>query len=347
MILHKAPKEQKSFLTDKPTLANTLFFVLARQAIYNYLLKCKEEFVLVPRYLAGGVCFPIIKSGKKRIYYDLNDKLEIESSSLQLNQYSKENLIIYYIHHYGLFIKSNIDYLQKLSKQGYHIIDDRSLSLPSKNYVEFADATVYSLYKLTGVPYGAFINSRDNLYIDDSINKNCIYDIEMIMERNLKFYGAFFIKYLSGFWFRLINKLYGNSVNFNPIVENSWHANNFIAKLQVLKYLDFEKINSKRIKLAQIYLENLTKDCIFAFDTLSYLNQSLIGFPIFTNTPELLHKHLIKNGVHTFILKRSWWFDTEEKQWEIVNNHILLPIHHYLEEKDILKVCEIINKRIK
>jgi len=343
MILHKSPIENDKFILKYAPIGSRNYFVLARQALYTYLMQCNEEIVLAPRYLAGGVYLPLIKSNKKIIYYDLKDNFEIDPNSYNLNHYPKDNVIFYYIHHFGLFIKPNIEYLIKLKNEGYHIIDDRALTLPSNNYKEFADATIYSLYKLLGVPYGAFINSNKMIELKD-LPRNDNFQIEKIMQKNLDFYGASYIQYLPSLIFRVINKIYGNSVNFNPIVESNWDKNNFITKSNILDKIDFDKINEIRIELAKQYLDNLNPNCLISYNSINYLHQSMIGFPIFTNNPESTHRILISKGIHSFILKRGWWFDSPEKQWKIVNNHLLLPLHHHLGKSEVMKVSRIVNK---
>jgi dTDP-4-amino-4,6-dideoxygalactose transaminase len=127
------------------------------------------------------------------------------------------------------------------------------------------------------------------------------------------------------------------------------------------KILDFRltklnRIIKKRRKLAQIYFENLdTKKIKFVKEKKNEFN-TYHTFIIHSKKRDNLKNYLLKKGIETAIhypvpihlqpaakklnYKRGDFPVTEKQSKEILT----LPINQYLNKKDILYVCKIINE---
>lgn len=340
MILHKPKKE---FIYNQ-NLNNNFDAVnyLARQSLYIYLINKPHSTILLPRYIPQGVYDPVIKSNKKIIYYDINEQMLIDFGNLEIDN---KDTIIYYIHHFGLYIDQNIEFLNKLSKENYCIVDDRALTLPSYNYSEFADATLYSLYKLIGVSYGGVLNTKAK--IDLNYNKNfdtySVSILEKKMNKHFNFYSSAIVNYISEIPFKILIKLFNKQLDYSPFVNQKWDKTIYQLPQDLFSKIDFNTINQKRIELAKIYLKLLPEEYLFDIDQISYLQQSMIGFVIQLDNPHQLYNYLMKNKVHSFSLRNGWILENTQKDWNIYNKHLILPLHHGIDKKEILEICKLIN----
>ena len=170
----------------------------------------------------------------------------------------------------------------------------------------------------------------------------------------------------SGFLTTNNKKLYKIALNLrNNGIENRNKISNFgyLSRMDVLqsKILDFRltklnRIIKKRRKLAQIYFENLdTKKIKFVKEKKNEFN-TYHTFIIPSKKRDNLKNYLLKKGIETAIhypvpihlqpaakklnYKRGDFPVTEKQSKEILT----LPINQYLNKKDILYVCKIINE---
>ena len=342
MLIHKPIIEDSSQIKNNLFSKKFIATVVARQALFIYLKNLDIQNFLVPRFLPEGVYAPLKLANKTIHYYDYSRNFEINFDNFDFN---KKNFAIHYIHPFGLYIKKNVDLLRKLKANGSTVIDDRALTLPIKNYVEFANATLYSLYKSAGIPYGGILFT-DNNFID--LNSTDNFELKNKMKQNLNFYGNPNLKNTSSFKFRILNKIYGNSLDYSGLVSDLDLNKPEILDLDYinkLNYVDFDAISKKRIEIAMQYFEKLPKNLLWIKDIDACNTQSLIGFPIICNNPFDLYKKLMKKNIHSFILNKGWWFDNEPTN-HLYKNHLLLPINYHFSEKDIDYIVYAVKKML-
>lgn len=343
MILNKPYKERYEYLVKESSNIKYAF-TLARQALYHYLLNCSEQHVLMSRFSPLGAFIPIIQANKKIIFYDVGEEFQILTDGIPIDSFDKNNTIFYYIHPFGMYISQDIHFIKDLKLNSFHVIDDRSLSLPISNYNEFADATLYSLYKSCGVPYGAYISTDKEFQVNRNCDEPSMKLLHEIMNCNQAFFGSKLQKHTPLPLFLLLNKILHNKIDFNRQVEKSWNRTDCILEENIIHHLNFEMISKRRIENASIYLENINSEYLFQLNNLSYINQSIIGFPIKTDEPERLYKYLKKHSIIPFSLRNGWWMDNNCMPTQYYYKHLLLPIHHYLSECDVIKVCKLLNR---
>lgn len=331
MFIHKPIIENHFTKHNNIFPKNTISTVLARQALFIYYNNIDVQNILVPRFLPEGVYAPLKQTNKTIHYYDYSQNFVINFDKVDLKG---NNFAIHYIHPFGLYIKKNIDLLRHLKNSGIIIIDDRALTLPTSAYNEFANATLYSLYKSVGIPYGGIIKTEKEIFNTPTIEN---IDLKNKMLQNLNFYGHPNIKNYSSLKFRILNKIYGNSFDYSGIVTDMDLNNcdkldeNYIKKIS---QIDFDEISKKRIDIAIQYYDSLPNNFLWTNELKAFNTQSLIGFPIICKNPYYLYKKLLKKNIHSFILNKGWWFDKSPTN-HLYNNHLLLPINYNFSMTDI------------
>lgn len=346
MIYHKPPKENADFLLNSSNEFSYPVFTLARQAIYHFFRQFQGKSILLPAYTADGVYLPLKQLGFKIHFYDLDLDLHLQED--YFNNFNPQNTIVYYIHHYGLWIDDNVKLLQNLKDKGFLIVEDKALTLPYKKVKTIGDIEVYSWHKLLGLPCGGAVISEkyDKLVCNGggSIKSS---ELKTVLKIFFYFYSNHFIRFIPPLPFRIYNKLvwqlFGKNLFVIYEIPETISLADPIIKKQICK-IDFVKVSTKRILNAEILYKNIHPKYLLPVGKGAYLRQSLIGFPIMVDDQGRMMKYLLKRGVHGFALRNGWKPDELDYEPELLKSVFLLPVHHYLNDKELIYTSKILNE---
>ncbi len=325
------------FSTDRFTGENFLrgyYFVLARQALYAFLISQQKRKVYLPEYCALGAYLP---------YEKLDFEIKTYKNDLHFNILKEEvekDVIFHYIHHFGLYNQTNIDYLVSLKNQGLTIIDDRALTLSEKVYNEQFAAELYSYYKLANVPYGAEIKTDLTIFTEKDNSQIIIKNSERYLKRE----GAVITKYLTPLLYKIYDKLIVQASKYNDAVENYWNdSSGNLPEDNLLKRINFNDISKKRILYAKYIYESIDPKYLFDISKEAYLSQALIGFPIKIENQKIFQTYLMENGILGFTLRNGWNPHILDNPHPYFRNHYCLPINQNLSEDEIEKIVDVVN----
>ncbi len=348
MIHHKPQVEKWKYINTRATSRRSEAFVspMTRQALFRLLSGLKQKYVFAPRFIPAGAYHPIVLAGKEIVYYDVPSDLRIDWSSVRTTCPDPANTIVYYIHHFGLHIESNIVPLRQLQHEGYFVIDDRSLTLPTSHYSEFADATPYSFYKLVGTACGAEVRLKQRPEYDSAPEAEVHDELLSLMARTLYFYGNPAVKLMPTLPFRVLNRLIARYVGFNHVIGDTkyYSAQGLPLKMQKrLSQVDYDLVTKRRIEVARRYLNRIESKFLLPLAPEAYSVQSCMGFPILVDNPGPLVKYLIRRGIYSFRFTDIWWWDKNNEPNELYNRNVLLPAHHHLRDKDVDYIIDCVN----
>ncbi len=337
MITHTPGKA-----AQKKQSANNLdtnLYVLARQALYEYIQQENIQKVILPSFCALGAYLPYLEAGVNVEFYDYDENLHIKIQN-SLESYSKS--LFHYIHPYGLYIKENIDFLSKNKHSFLNILDDRALTLTIKPYESIGMAELYSIYKLTDAPVGGFCIS-DTKYnkIDypEAPSKE-----EQIFIKKDKLFNSFIAKKCNILGLKLLLKLNKNNIDISTI------ENSFIRKAtrvskntaEIISHLDMEGINKSICDNNKYLFEQLNPKYHIARKE-AYTSQATIGFPIIVDSQRKFHDYLTAKGILGFTLKNGWQIESRKDPFMHSEKHYCLPNSYSLEHKDLDKIIKVVN----
>ncbi len=315
-------------------------YVLARQALYEYIGQKGIQKALLPRFCAVGAYLPFIESKVELEFYDLDEKLNIRLEK-DLSSYS--DFLFMYLHPFGLLKGENIDFLQKNRIKFGTVIDDRCSTLPIKKYDSFSDAELYSIYKLTNVPVGGYLLNEDN---EDDFH----YNEEVSLEERIftcrdELFNSFITKFGNIWTLKLLLRLKKRSVNYSSIGKSFISKGTTVSRNTALmiKGLNIKLINELICQNNSYLFEGLDSRFYIA-DKASYVSQATIGFPIRIDNQREFHNYLTKNGILGFTLKNGWQIDGVEDYYNHANRHYCLPNSYSLEEKALDKIIDVVNR---
>lgn len=346
MLLHKPKIEQGRFLVpSKQSNEQVVGYesLMTRQSLRALFQNIPYNTIILPRFVPAGVYQPLVESGKKILYYDVPNNLRISEEQILSLGAKPTEAAFYYIHQFGLYIPENIALLRKLQQQGYFVIDDRSLTLPTSGYEEFADATAYSFYKLVGIPCGAQVRLQaPSAFCYDKADR-LQRRLQKKMLYNFYFYANPFVSVLPALHFRIYNRLFSRYVGYNHLATSP--QNNKIVQMpptlaKKLYSVDFEKVTKRRKEIAAIYLDELPRSLQLPLAPEAYLHQSFMGFPLLLSQPGAVVKQLIRKGIYTFRFTQIWWWDSTCPPCDLYNRNILLPAHHHLSNNDVRYIIQ-------
>lgn len=350
MLMYKPPIEARQNILPSSNGYETLqgyHSIMTRQSLRALYLSLPQKNVILPRFVPVGVFKPITDAGKVIHYYDVPNDLSVDQDAILKMNLDPHDTVFHYVHQFGLHIPANIEFLRVMQSRGHFIVDDRSLTLPVRDYEEFGDATAYSFYKLVGVPYGGQVRMKASArarYADlDKPNRLLMNK----MSQNFYFYSNAANKAIPSLMFRMYNRLFSRYVEYGHLVNQTLQDSlPAIPKsmLDKLHRVDFDKITKRRAEIAKQYYNGINPSLLLPLPLSSFQQQSLMGFPILVDDPVTVLKGLVRKGITTFRFTKIWWWDKTRTYCDLYNRNLLLPAHQGLTDANVRTIIARVNE---
>ena len=133
----------------------------ARSALYLLLRAIGPRTVWVPSYLCDTLLLPIKATGATCRFYGLSDRLQLESE--QWLAEIRGGDVVIFIDYFGLVFDRGP--MKAARARGAWVIEDATHALLSQGVGRDADAVLYSLRKLLGLPDGGILSTGRELRI--------------------------------------------------------------------------------------------------------------------------------------------------------------------------------------
>lgn len=348
MLSYKPPKEsRKKNLSPlpNPKIFNGYQSLMTRQSLFVLLSNLPQKTVILPRFVPAGVYHPLCQTGKSIIYYDVPNDLIIDTSTISNLHLDPADTIFYYIHQFGVHVKANIELMNIMQSKGYFVIDDRSLTLPVQNYIESADATAYSFYKLIGLPFGGQVRTKACQSPEYIPIKGQNAALMGKMRSSFNFFSNPVVRKMPSLPFRVYNRLLSKYVDYNHLC-NGWSLQLPMLPNKIedkLLGIDFNRVTNQRIAIARMYYRGLDPKLLLPIPIEAVSKQSMMGFPILVNNPLQCRKQLIRKGILAFQFTKIWWWDKSHDFSDLYKRNILLPSHQYLTHKQVQYIIDCVN----
>ncbi len=356
MINFYRAKESSPYLTPIPlrSLQNLRHtYATLRQGLYRYFKISGRKKALIPDYSPAGIILPLRDAGLEIIFYPTPIDFILDQNLIQdlVAKHQPDTFI--YIHHFGLYIESNLKILKKSLDPKILFIEDFAHSLPHQNEIPQGQIALYTVSKTLSIGEGGLIWFRDkNVELDlpfEPINAKGKILIQRLQanarlaNRLASLPKIFPVRTYT--WIARLYKLAGLNSNFYPFLKLHYRelgANISSLAIKNLEHFDLAAIIEKRQKLAHLYLRGLDFRFRLVSDDSAYLRQSLVAFPILIQNQEHFHSYLVRKKVLGFRLTDDW-FNQEMKPGNLIYHHYLLPLSHYFTEGQIEKVIQVVN----
>ena len=380
-LFNKGRKNEKIFKQNLKNFFSTENILLASQGrvaafnIFKVILTEKKTEILICPYTLTEVINAIIYAGGKPVYVEIDLKKGLPSEK-DLEKKINENTAGLVLTHLYSAEEDIINFHRKYNGK-VEIIEDVAINFGAKiNKNKFLGTLFdYGFYSF-GVMKHLCTFHGGAIYAKD---KSKLYEIENNLKQNINyptisslklvffcilidiFYNKFIYHYLTHyilkFSFKKLERLMNPNVypKFYKITPKHYYykfQDNFaIAGIENLKSLKTQ-INSK-IENVKLYEKHLNKSLIINTFTFYEIN-SFLEYPILLkkNSNKFLSKELLKIG---FDIRHTWYVNSirylslnftleNYLNCEYLHEKVLsLPTHNQITEKDIIKICNLIN----
>lgn len=352
MLLYK-PKIERSEYRLRSVPSRSVYkgyrSVMTRQSLRQLYHGLLQTDVILPRFVPIGVYKPIVDSGKTIHWYDVPNDLQIDQEHIRSMKLNPATTIFHYVHQFGIHVPDNVEFIRSLQREGYFIVDDRSLTLPVDKYEEFGDATAYSFYKLIGIPCGGEVRTKEVrtsvINLQDEANRRLIRK----MKQNFIFYANPVNALVPSAVFRVFNRAFSRYVEYGHLVDKAFADS--LPQLpeplvQHIDNADFNAVSRRRAEIARMFYNGLSPALLLPLPLESFTRQSMMGFPILSEDPVALLKMLVRRGITTFRFTKIWWWDTSRPFCDLYVRNLLLPAHQGLSDANVRTIIRHVNESV-
>lgn len=314
--------------------------------LLNYLKIKKGSNILIPSFICESIPQILKSNNYKFYYYELNNDGSVNQKDLKKCIKKKKIKALILVNYFGLNYSTNVRIAKNLRKIKCKIIHDCSHTFEINDKKDEFDGIFFSLKKTLPVPSLGLFRTKNELHKYYKIRltfKDIVYLIYYLIINFIKS-----ISYLSK---RFINL---NRTNLKLTNIN-------ISQLYKINFLTYFFLNSKK-KLNKILL--LRKKNYYYIQKLSRLNNIKLIFNNFhpnflpqaftiLNSNNKLFNKIKHNGFKIFRwpgdelpenIKKSKGY----KKTKFLNKNIIcIPIHEFVENKDIDRLIKIITEHEK
>lgn len=287
-----------------------------RNCLRYIIRERKIKTLYIPYFLCESLSEVCELENVNITYYHIDEKfLPINLGDFKLNDSS----YLYLVNYYGIVGEE----IKKITKEYKYAIVDNTHDFYDKS--DYNADVIYNYRKYFGVPDGACIvgsnlNVNSNYCIGKSLNK-----IIEIVSRDET--GEFF-HYPT---FYDADKYFKN--------ENLQYMSNFTNNY--LNAIDYNQILKIRLENYKILLKNLSKYNELNLDS----KQPNFMYPLFVSNGDLLRKYLKENNIYSVKLWANVaWNGSSEKEKNLSDNMVLLPIDQRYSEKEMHYIIDKINE---
>tara|TARA_B100000945_G_C20414334_1_gene614321 strand:- start:86 stop:1303 length:1218 start_codon:yes stop_codon:yes gene_type:complete len=337
--------------------------------------KEKNEIILSP-YTLPEVVYAIIYAGGKPKYLDIDIETGLVEAKILSESINGKTAAVLITHLYSN-TKNILNFVEKFNGK-IKIIEDAAINFGSKvngkflgtlaDYGFFSFNIVKNLNTLNG---GAIYIKKDEEF------KNYIKSrakIRFPLKETLKLLiTTFIIKIFFNnisfqFTYYLIKYVYDNNIKFimkkiYPVIFHEFHKNipkhytyDFNFLMDHVGCFKLRKVNEDfelRMKKVNLYKKFLEEKNIKHFRFENIGENSFLEYPVLLKktSNKKMHTFLFKKGLdirHTWYINNAKKIDNYEPRLfnntEIIEDKIFcLPVHPNIKEKDILRICSLVN----
>jgi len=352
MISNDRQTERAPFAVETP-LRNCgrlqFLYPTLRQGLYQYFRGSPVRSVLMPDYVPQGVQDPFRKLGARITYYTANIDLSLDKSEfVSLVALSTPDVCVY-VHHFGLYRADGVALVRSLLPEGAVLIEDFGHTLPCPGVALTGDICTYSFTKMVGVAEGSLMWFSRKSLLRQSPRSPESGDSRRLRSRltmRLRT-ESFLARTYAGPRLRTaVNTLLHRLQNYYPLLMDRY-AECFprvgVHSIHALDRMNFDAVFARRKLLALRYLSGIARPFRLDLPDECFTAQALVGFPIRAPDQCAFHAHMRARGVEGFTLVDHWWFKDTVGENSLLRNHYLLPLNHYLTERDIDQVIGAVN----
>ena len=381
-VLNNGKKNEKIFKENLQNFFNTKNILLTSQGrvaalnIFKALTTEKKKEILISPYTLTEVVNAIIYAGGKPIYVeiDLKTGLPLESDlDKKINEKSAGLILTHLYSNRDDIINFHKKYNNKIP-----IIEDVAINFgasinQNKPLGTIFDFGFYSFGTMKNLCtfHGGAIIAKNRLKLDKikkNLNQNADYPIVESLKLLIfcmlidilynKYIYNFFTHYILKFSIKKLDVLMYPGVypKFSIKIPRSYQykfqSNFAIAGIENLKNLKLQNI--ERLQKVKLYEKYLNKNLMIN-NFIYYEVNSFLEYPILLkkNNNKFLSKKLLEIGYdirHTWYVSNIRYLNLNYNiknfpNCEFLHEKVLsLPTHNKLQEKDIIKICELINR---
>lgn len=319
----------------------SFFYPFLRQGLFRFLKSEKYRTVLLPSYVAEGIIDPFKKMDYVIRFYDIDETGLIDKSI-----FDELVDVFVYIHHFGIYHKTNIQTIIEKKKPQTLFIEDFAHTVYSEKLILTGDICTFSFTKTIGIVEGSCI-------LFNKVNNTGSVEFVDIKNVSSKLKLILYLKLVTATYFKnrilnvVVNKVIGlcGYSDYYSLLMDTYTSNypSLTKKLMnKLRNIDFEAITMIRKKYAKMYCERLNPELLYDIPQEAYLQQALFAFPIKVNNRSFFIKELNNRSILPLTLTSNWWFNIKGDKY-FYDTHLLLPINQNLSDQEILKVIKSVN----
>jgi dTDP-4-amino-4,6-dideoxygalactose transaminase len=352
MITPDRRRERSPYLKatcEDPLSRRHYLFPTLRQGLYQYLQRTNAKRVLLPDYAPEGLFAPVRDSGCSVRFYSVDESFRVDEDELRRIESEFLPDVVIMIHYFGLRLDSHLRVLRRFFGERPVYVEDCAHTLWQAEHSGQADIRTYSLFKLLGVAQGSMLCGGERKPIPEPV-----YATPTPRDRELckRLSRRLLIEHVLSTFVRgrrsqslLLRATAGYADYYSYLCR---HYRDLQAPLpardiELLSRIDMARVAQRRCELARRYVDGLDRKLMFALPRECFLAQPLFAFPVRSAAREELRRYLVRHGVRGTALTERWWFVPGQESSALWRNHFLLPIGHYLSDREVDRVIEVVN----
>ena len=319
--------------------AQHYYYALCREILLDIAIHNADSnrCVLVPEYTCSTVTEPFFQLQWKVVSYKINKQLRIDTVDFA-DKVAKEKPSVVIVHpYYGQDLNDiELNCLKQTKKQGYKLVMDITQCLYTKQYVDFAEYYVTSLYKWYPLVDGSMLLTKEDFVGEKPESSNYVERQKEAMFLRGSYFekGCNYMKDIS----RRINKE-AIAMNHTGLVAHTMSA--FSRKLYRLA--DATSASNQRMENSNYLHEHIHFNDKIQ-QVIPQLDNAPIYYPIYCYDQLYVQKVLASQQIYAPIL---WPIDpninvSDESMWTYT--HLLaLPLDQRYNPNDLQRIIDTLN----
>ena len=319
--------------------ARHYYYALCREILLDIAIHNADsnQCVLVPEYTCSTVTEPFLQLQWKVVTYKINKLLRIDTADFA-EKVGKEHPSVVIVHpYYGQDLNdTELKCIQETKKQGFKLVMDITQCLYTKQYIDFAEYYVTSLYKWYPLVDGSVLETKEDFVSEKQESSNYVARQKEAMYLR----GCYFEKesnYVKDIS-RRINKE-AIAMNHTGLVAHS--MSEFSRKLY--RMADATTVSERRMENGDF----LHRHILFnekIQQVIAQIDSAPIYYPIYCYDQLYVQKVLAAQQIYAPIL---WPIDpnikiSDDSMW--IYTHLLaLPVDQRYSPQDLQRITDLLN----